>query len=129
MKGIFVLCCVLVLSSADMTPEQRTKMFNFQNQCMQETGATDEMIMRAFGGDFPDTPVFKEHLVCVGKKGGVIDEQGNYHQEILKKGLMMFVNDEPRVDAMLDKCHVVMETTQDTAYHMAKCLYEEHFGM
>ncbi|XP_076267070.1 B2 protein-like [Rhynchophorus ferrugineus] len=123
---LLISLCGLIYGG--MTPEQRTRFFNFQNECMQETGATDEMVLKAFAGELTDSPVFKDHLVCVGMKGGVIDEQGNFHKDVMKKGIMLFVDDEGKVDAMLDKCYTHYDTQQDTAFNMMKCMFKEHFG-
>nr|ANE37547.1 odorant binding protein 3 [Rhynchophorus ferrugineus] len=132
MEKLFILLLQLVVLfvvvAGELTADQRKQFIVFQNECMQETGATDDMIMKALAGVFSDSPVFKNHLVCMGLKTGIIDSDGNFHKDILKKGIMLIVNNEAKVDAMLDKCHVYFETQQESAFHLMKCLYEEHFG-
>ncbi|KAF7286791.1 hypothetical protein GWI33_004196 [Rhynchophorus ferrugineus] len=114
---------------ADLTPQQREELFKVQVECMEETGATDDMIMSAFAGNFSDDPIFKEHLVCIGRKSGVIDDEGKYHKDLMKQGLMTFINDEDTIDQMLEKCYIEQDSIQELAYRMTKCLYNEHFGL
>nr|QTG40725.1 odorant binding protein OBP1768 [Rhynchophorus palmarum] len=131
MYGIATILLISItcgMIHGNMTPEQRVKFFNFQNECMQETGATDDMVLKAFAGELTDSPVFKNHLVCVGMKGGVMDDAGNLNRDVMKKGIMMFVEDEVKVDAMMDKCDMHYDTKQDTAFNMMKCMFKEHFG-
>nr|QZR93782.1 odorant binding protein 1 [Euplatypus parallelus] len=122
----FSICVICICA---LTSEQREKLFKFQNECLEETGATDEMVMNAYAGKFTDAPEFKNHLVCVGKKGGIIDDEGNYHKDVLKEKMMMFIDDETKVDELLEKCGKHYDTPQESAFHMTKCLYDEHFGM
>lgn len=94
-----------------------------QHDCMLETGATDEMMSRAFHGHFPDVPEFKEQLVCMGRKGGVISPDGTYHIEILKQKILPFIEDEPLLNFILEDCYHPELTPQETAFRMAKCVY------
>ncbi|KAF7286793.1 hypothetical protein GWI33_004198 [Rhynchophorus ferrugineus] len=127
---IVILACTFVsaLAVGDLTPEQRQRFFNFQNECMQETGATDDMILKAFRGELTDSPLFKDHLVCLGLKSGVVDKEGNYHKEVLKKEIMMFTDDGDKLDKLLDRCYEKHDTQQETAFKMMQCIFKEHFG-
>ncbi|XP_066262801.1 B2 protein-like [Euwallacea similis] len=96
--------------------------------CMQESGATEEMMRKAFQGEFPDASEFKKHLVCMGKKGGVIDSDGNYDRVVLKEKLLRLVRDEELVDELLEKCLVDQATPEETAFEMVKCSYRKVQG-
>lgn len=93
---------------------------------MAETGATEEMMERSVKGDLPDDIVFKNHLVCIGKKSGFIDENGMQNKEKLKEKLTSLLNNEELVDKILDKCFMEKGTPQDTAFELAKCCHREY---
>ncbi|KAF7286795.1 hypothetical protein GWI33_004200 [Rhynchophorus ferrugineus] len=118
-----------VLAYGTMTPEQRQRFLTFQGECMMESGTTEEMLLKAFMGEFTESSVFKDHLVCLGMKTGVIDDEGNYHKDILKEEILSFIGDETKVDDILDTCYIHYDTPQESAFNMMKCMFKEHFGV
>nr|AMP19483.1 odorant binding protein 1 [Tomicus yunnanensis] len=108
-----------------MTEEQREKAIKVFNDCMAETGVTNEMMEKSVEGDFPDDIVFKHHLVCIGKKTGFIDENGKHIKEKLKEKLMIIFNNEEKVDSVLSKCFMEKGTPEETAFELAKCCRQE----
>nr|WJJ63273.1 odorant binding protein 15 [Pachyrhinus yasumatsui] len=126
--ALLVLSAIAIIVYCDFTPEAREEMFRIQNECMKETGATDEMVMNAFAGTFSDAPELAEQLICVGKRNGMVDEEGHIHKEGFKSKLMMVIDDEARVNEVLDKCLIAIGTLQETAITVAKCLFAEFHG-
>uniref|UniRef100_A0AAR5PAT7 Uncharacterized protein n=1 Tax=Dendroctonus ponderosae TaxID=77166 RepID=A0AAR5PAT7_DENPD len=106
--------------------DQREKAISIFKECMAETGATHEMMEKSVEGDIPDDIVFKNHLVCIGKKSGFIDENGLHSKEKLKEKLTLLLGDEGLVDKILDKCFMEKGTPQDTAFELAKCCHKEY---
>ncbi|XP_030764726.1 uncharacterized protein LOC115888974 [Sitophilus oryzae] len=121
---VFLLMSYFAYGTCNLTPEQKKTVIEVQQNCLKKTGATAEMVLDAFAGKFTDAPEFKKQLVCVKMEQGVIDEAGAYHKDILKEHMLKLLPDEATIDSMLEKCYVVQEDLEQTAYDMIKCFHK-----
>ncbi|KAJ8934109.1 hypothetical protein NQ314_013567 [Rhamnusium bicolor] len=68
-----------------LTPEQREMLLAIHNECVDQTGVTDDTVMRAMAGEFLEDPKFKEHLFCFTKKMGFQNEAGELQPDVIKE--------------------------------------------
>nr|CAI5843234.1 unnamed protein product [Callosobruchus analis] len=105
--------------------EMRGRIIALANTCLDETGATPEMINQAFDGDFPEDAAFKDLLYCMGKEQHFIDASGMVDESKMKAGMTELVGDEAIANNLVDKCLGQSGTPQERAYKTVKCMYSQ----
>lgn len=75
---------------------------------------------KALTGEITETDIMKKHTLCVGKKLGIINEDGVIQTEVIREKFSEIVDN---VDEMVDKCVVDKGNAEDTAFAFAKCSF------
>ncbi|CAH0551621.1 unnamed protein product [Brassicogethes aeneus] len=124
----FIILCFAVVATVYagvLTDEQRHKLLSFHNECAKETGVNEDLIGEAMMGNFSDDPTFKDQILCFSKKIGFLDASGKIDVETMKnKFKMMHDHDDEKIDEVVEKCGKDMDTPEDTAVELMKCLFE-----
>ncbi|CAH1965621.1 unnamed protein product [Acanthoscelides obtectus] len=126
MKNFFVVFVanVIFFSSVECNHEEiHSRLIALANSCIGDTGATPEMIDKAFEGDFPEDSTFKEMIFCMGKKEHYFDDAGVLDEDKMRNDIKEITGDEASANALVDKCLSQSGTTLDKAFNTAKCLY------
>nr|CAH7744425.1 unnamed protein product [Callosobruchus chinensis] len=105
--------------------EMRGRITALANSCLDETGATPEMVNKAMDGDFPEDSSFKELLYCMGKEQHFIDSSDMVDESKIKAAMKELVGDEALANSLVDKCLSQSGTPQDRAYNTVKCMYSQ----
>nr|AUF72955.1 odorant-binding protein [Anoplophora chinensis] len=121
MKTAAVLClCVIFFSAVQgFSKEQREAT---HKECLAQTGADEETVLKAMDGEFADDPKFKSYLLCFGKKEGFHNDAGELQKDFMRAKLLELFGDDATVDEMM-KCAVEKATPEETAFEGCKCMY------
>nr|QOL70669.1 odorant-binding protein [Callosobruchus chinensis] len=79
-----VICAVAVLVKAELTEEQKEKLKKHHQECLAETKVDEELVKKARQGDFTEDQKLKDHMFCVVKKIGFLDDAGEIKMDVLK---------------------------------------------
>lgn len=97
-------------------------MLHSANQdCASESGLDEEVIEKALDGNLPEDEKLKKHVLCVGKKMGFVNEEGEIQVDVVKEKLGDSVDD---AEELVKKCVEDKGNAEDTAFNFAKCAYE-----
>ncbi|XP_068893161.1 uncharacterized protein [Tenebrio molitor] len=115
-----LLVPVLLILTANIeayTVEQLEKIGKLSDECSLETGSTMDMILHIRHGIYVDDPIMKEHVLCFGRKIGVIDDNDVIDED--------YIRDVVRAAAekVADNCLIDGGgSPQDRVYRLAICL-------
>ncbi|VEN39950.1 unnamed protein product [Callosobruchus maculatus] len=129
MKAIFVVFVANLIFFKNVEcglEEMRGRITALASSCIEQTGATPEMVSKAFDGVLPDDDTFKELLYCMAKEQHYIDDSGTIDESKLKAFMGELVGDEAMANSMVDKCLTQTGTPQDKAYNIVVCMYSQH---
>lgn len=105
--------------------EELKKLMKYNNECKQETHISPVLINNMAAGKFSEDPVLAKHLLCISKKAGYQDENGNILVEQNKQILTQILGDPQKVDNVIKQCIKQYETPEKTAVKVTKCLREK----
>lgn len=98
------------------------------NECVQQSGVTDEQIAQVKAGNFLTDPAVKEQFYCMSKKLGFLNDAGEIQKDVMEAMIAQFIPDAALAEKLM-KCGIQKDTPQDTAFELAKCAYQAKFGM
>lgn len=75
---------------------------------------------KALRGEITETDTMKEQTLCVGKKLGLLNDDGEIQTEVIKEKFSEIVDN---IDEMVEKCVVDKGDAGDTAFAFAKCTF------
>ncbi|KAJ8932131.1 hypothetical protein NQ314_014912 [Rhamnusium bicolor] len=111
--------------SAALTDEQVQKLKSYHRDCVAETGVDNELVTKARKGEFSDDQKLKDHLFCVAKKIGIMNDAGEIQKEILKTKLGAAINDEAAAQKLIEECAIQKGTPGETAFETVQCYYRK----
>nr|AUF72971.1 odorant-binding protein [Anoplophora chinensis] len=122
MKTTTVLLCVTFFSIANsLTNEQKQEMYE---ECVSETGVSEEIIEKALGGEVANDQKFRLFLLCSAKKVGAINDAGEIEKDPVRALLSSLISDEAIVKDLMAKCFMQGSTLEESFFEMFKCVYE-----
>nr|AXO78385.1 odorant binding protein 7 [Xylotrechus quadripes] len=119
------LISVVLVAEAGLTDEQKQKLIAHHKECGAQSGVDNELVTKARKGEFIDDPKLKEHLFCVAKRIGFLNEAGVIQEQLLKSKLSAALGDEALAQKLVSECAIKKDTPQDTAYETVKCYFEK----
>ncbi|KAJ8970113.1 hypothetical protein NQ317_019659 [Molorchus minor] len=128
MKLLFVvvaLTTIVLASGAGLTEEQKQKLSGHHKECITESGVDNELVSKARKGEFTEDPKLKDHLFCLAKKIGFMNDSGDIKKDVLKTKVGSVVGDDSLADKLIDQCAVKKSSPQETAYETVKCYSEK----
>lgn len=101
------------------------KLIKYNNECRQETHISAVLVNNLAAGKFSDDPLLAKHLLCISKKAGYQDDNGNILLEQNREILTRILEDPLKVDEVVNACIKQYETPEKTAVEVTKCLKEK----
>ncbi|XP_014473740.1 PREDICTED: pheromone-binding protein-related protein 6-like [Dinoponera quadriceps] len=134
-RGDLVLICasliviqLVVVSSEDIDyttihDELKKLAGGMRKKCLAEiSGVTNEMLVEAEQGEFPDDNNLACYFKCVMEKGGVLKKDGKINFKVLNK--MMPPAFKKVGSEMLDECREINGNDNcELAYNFNKCMF------
>ncbi|KAJ8924163.1 hypothetical protein NQ315_006947 [Exocentrus adspersus] len=120
-----VVLTLLVVVKAELTLEQLRKLKTHREECLKESGADPEVVSNARRGNAVDDPKLKEHLLCMFKRIGFLNDEGQLQKDVLKRKLVDVIKEEELADKLIAECVIQGETPQATAFNSFKCFFKE----
>ncbi|XP_011197302.2 general odorant-binding protein 56d isoform X3 [Bactrocera dorsalis] len=118
---LIVFVTVAVAQEGMLTPEQIQKVHTLSNECLKETGASEDAIRALIKGD--DSQVdgkVKCYAQCMLVKLGYV-ENGKVNEEKVQNILGKLIGEE-KAKATQAKCNGLKGTDEcDTAYQIRQC--------
>nr|USH46137.1 odorant binding protein 6 [Apriona germarii] len=118
-----VALTLLVAVKAELTLEQLQKLKTYREDCIKQTGVDSEIVENARRGNIVDNPKLQEHLFCMFKKIGFMDEAGRIQKDVLKKKLVDVIKEEELASKLIEVCATEASTPQLTAFENFKCFF------
>lgn len=101
--------------------EDAEKLLGIHQECAGESGVDEEIIKKALEGDFPDDDNFKKHIVCMGKKIGFLNEDGEPQVEVIQEELSKHMDNAKEV---VETCIEDKGSPEDLAFNFIKCSFK-----
>ncbi|CAH1974543.1 unnamed protein product [Acanthoscelides obtectus] len=108
------------MDKADLSEEQRQKLRNHHKECSAETKVDEELVKKARQGDFANDEKLKDHILCVVKKIGIIDDAGDIKTDVMKAKVGSVVGEE-QAEKLIKECALKKADARETAFEMVKC--------
>nr|AWT23329.1 OBP2 [Hycleus phaleratus] len=123
MRVLQFLAILLTLASIQcLSVDMLNKIKTWRGECIDETGNDRDFVVKALTEHkYPDEAKFKDFILCMTKKFGVVDDQGNLHPEVFKKVLLSEGQSDAAADDLVKKCAVVKGSAEDSAFSMFVC--------
>nr|QUP79543.1 odorant binding protein 50 [Monochamus saltuarius] len=120
--ALLVLTLFLVVK-AELTLEQLKKLKVHREECAKQTGVDPELVAKARTGNVVDDPKLQEHILCMFRRIGFINEEGKIQTDVLRRKLVDVIKDEELANSLIAECVVAASTPQLTASGSFKCFY------
>ncbi|XP_045465847.1 uncharacterized protein LOC123674802 [Harmonia axyridis] len=78
---------------------------------------TEEQVNQLNRGFYPDSPVIRQHILCIWKEKGVMNESGNLQPEVIKSKLK-----NEQIKQQVLRCIVQKSNPAETAYAFYQCV-------
>lgn len=98
------------------------RLIKFNNECKQVTHISPVLITNLAAGKFSDDPILAKQLLCVSKKAGYQDENGNILVDNNKQLLIDVLGDQQKAEEVITLCIKQHETPEKTAIEVSKCI-------
>lgn len=99
-------------------------LLGHHNECKSETNIDDGVATGVLAGNFIDDPVLKQHMFCMSKRLGIQNDDGEIQKEVVREKISQVLDDDEKVTEVTETCSVVRDTPEETAFELAKCIYE-----
>nr|UWL63305.1 odorant binding protein 15 [Pagiophloeus tsushimanus]UWL63307.1 odorant binding protein 17 [Pagiophloeus tsushimanus] len=123
LKVSIVFAVVSVISCQDFTEEQRKKIIENRQECIDETKVNPELIEKADLGEFSDDPALKCFTKCFYQKAGFVNDKGEVQKDVVEAKLPSQA-DKKKALEIVDKCEVKGKDVCETVYLIHKCYFE-----
>ncbi|CAH1379454.1 unnamed protein product [Tenebrio molitor] len=123
---LYLVVAGLVAAAYAETPLQKVRKHS--DACKRESGVSDEVLARARKGEKVDDPKLRDHGVCILKKSGFLDDNGDFQVEIIRTKLKENADHPEKVDDLVAKCAVKKDTPQESTHSFFRCLHENHLS-
>lgn len=99
-------------------------MKNHHKECSVESHVQPDLLQKLRAGEFPaENEQLKNHVFCVAKKIGFINEAGEIQTTVLKTKLSTVI-DPALADKLIEKCAVSSGNGAQTSYNAVKCFHD-----
>ncbi|XP_066262795.1 general odorant-binding protein 56d-like [Euwallacea similis] len=123
LKVSVVLAFASLISCQDFTEEQRKKIIQNRQDCIEETKVNPELIEKADLGEFTEDQALKCFTKCFYQKAGFVNEKGEVQKDVVEAKLPPQA-DKKKALEIVDKCEVKGKEPCDTVYQIHKCYFE-----
>ncbi|KAJ8932125.1 hypothetical protein NQ314_014906 [Rhamnusium bicolor] len=113
---------VVVIVEAELTPtkDQEKKLVEYHNKCLVETSADAEMLAKLLDGVFPEEQKFKEYLLCISKKAGFQNDDGEVQKDVVIEKLGESLKDPSKAKELTESC-ITQGSPTDIVYKVVTC--------
>nr|AHE13793.1 odorant binding protein [Lissorhoptrus oryzophilus] len=118
---IFMVICVI--SCQDFTEEQRKKIIQNRQECINSTKVNPELIEKADLGEFSEDPALKCFTKCFYQKAGFVNDKGEVQKDVVEAKLPPQA-DKKKALEIVDKCQMKGKDPCETVYLIHKCYFE-----
>ena len=129
MKSIALILALCVSGAvASVTSDQVLKLLRYKEECMGETGSTDEMIGKAIqeGTNFQKEAKLGCFIACILKKLGIMNEDGSIDVPAAEEQVTLNIPKD-EVHNMIIKCtNTGGADVCEKAAYFADCLVDEY---
>ncbi|XP_049826327.1 general odorant-binding protein 56d-like [Aethina tumida] len=128
MKAIVVAVLVIALAGLSKQQEDQAalqqKLLEYRDQCLTETGANKDVVIKADNGEFDDNDQkLKCFAKCFYQKQGYINDDGSLKTDVVEARIPASANKEESL-AVIRKCEALKGADScDTAYVIHKCFF------
>ncbi|ENN78201.1 general odorant-binding protein 56d [Dendroctonus ponderosae] len=123
LKLSIAFAVVSVISCQDFTEEQRKKIIENRQQCIEETKVNPDLIEKADLGDFAEDQALKCFTKCFYQKAGFVNDKGEVQKDVVEAKLPPQA-DKKRALEIVDKCALKGKDACETVYLIHKCYFE-----
>ncbi|XP_045465846.1 uncharacterized protein LOC123674801 [Harmonia axyridis] len=118
---------LVVISIAIYYVESAKLSFAHRNpphpDCREHTKyITEEQVNQLNKGFYPDSPVIRQHILCIWKEKGVMNESGNLQPEVIKTKLGSLLPQNDQAKQQVQGCIVKKSNPAETAYAFYQCV-------
>ncbi|KXJ80438.1 hypothetical protein RP20_CCG024997 [Aedes albopictus] len=94
--------------------------------CVKKTGVPGKNALRVLKGNFnDDSDEVKKFMKCMFQEVGFINEADELLDNLLIAKIRENLDDD-EADELIEKCSIVGDDINDTAFQIYKCYYENH---
>ncbi|XP_030764825.1 uncharacterized protein LOC115889047 [Sitophilus oryzae] len=92
-----------------------------------ETHVDDEVFKKLLKNEHVDLPDnFGKHVLCMNKGLNIITSDGQVNKEGIKTHIQHVIQDEAKVESILNECSVAKDNLEETALSIDACLRKNH---
>lgn len=103
---------------------KKQKRVQIIKECAEETGVPKGIVLRARQGNFEQDPLLEQYFYCINKRSGVLNEEGHFNTDVLRKGLTEVFNAE-EAERLIETCARNLDNKLQASYDGIKCFYRE----
>lgn len=90
------------------------------DDCKTETGVDDDVLSKAFRGEFSEDDKLKEQAICMGKKVGFLNEDEEIQRDVIKA---VVSKDIENIDDFMEECVVDKDDMKESAIGFVECAW------
>nr|WJJ63267.1 odorant binding protein 9 [Pachyrhinus yasumatsui] len=111
------------ISCQDFSEEQRKKIIQNRQECIEETKVNPELIEKADLGEFTEDDALKCFTKCFYQKAGFVNDEGEVQKDVVEAKLPPQA-DKKKALEIVDKCKLKGKDSCETVYLIHKCYFE-----
>ncbi|XP_001655718.2 general odorant-binding protein 56d [Aedes aegypti] len=126
-SGAIACCLLIAIVAVNAWPSyKRAEVRAHVRNCVKKTGIPGKNALKVLKGNFnDDSSEVKKFMKCMFQEVGFINEK----DELLDNLLIAKIKEnleEDEADELIEKCSIVGDDINDTAFQIYKCYYENH---
>lgn len=82
------------------------------------------VVLRARKGNFEPDPLLQQYFYCINKRSGILNDEGHFNRDVLRKGLTEVFNAE-EAERLVETCAKNSDNKLQTSYEGIQCFYKE----
>ncbi|KAK9892039.1 hypothetical protein WA026_018225 [Henosepilachna vigintioctopunctata] len=110
------------------TPEElAAKIQSHHQECSKSSKVDAQVLANARKGQIDESNVpLREHLFCYGKRANLINEAGDFQENVVKTKLQAQIKDSSAVDKVMETCKSVKKSDDLKLYfvQLVACYYK-----
>lgn len=83
---------------------------------------TNDQVNQLNRGGYPESSVIRQHLVCIWKEKGIMNENGTLQPAVIQSKLGSILPGKPEAKQEVAKCIIQKSNPGETAYAFYKCI-------
>ncbi|XP_057666868.1 uncharacterized protein LOC130900343 [Diorhabda carinulata] len=121
---VVLIVAIVCFANAELTAEQHERLKEYNRECSAKSGVGHDVIAQIKEGQFPDDEKFENHIICLAKKIGFINDSEELQTQVIREK-MKSVFDDHEVTEIIKTCTEDMETDDGTTFEKIKCFLKK----